>query len=85
MPSIRCPTTNADARKIEGPSIGRMNPVDPPYVGESIPSLRRGGRRISGGIIRDDHDLEKIVVGNEPAVSGGLGSQVTTHSDNDTM
>ena len=60
-----------------------MNPADPPYIGESIPSLRRGSRRISGGTIRDDHDLEKIVVGNEPAVSGGLGSQVTTHSDDD--
>jgi Helicase HerA, central domain len=27
-----------------------------------------------------DHDLEKIVVGNEPAVSGGLGSQANTHN-----
>ena len=35
--------------------------------------------------MRDDHDLEKIVVGNEPAVSGGFGSQVTTHSDDDAM
>jgi hypothetical protein len=26
--------------------------------------------------IEAGHDLEKIVVGNEPAVSGGLGSQV---------
>ena len=62
-----------------------MNLADPPYVGEFIPSRDHGGRGISGGTIRDDHDLEKIVVGNEPAVSGGLGSQVTTHSDDDTM
>ena len=60
-----------------------MNPADPPYIGESIPSRHHGGHRICGGTIRDDHDLEKIVVGNEPAVSGGLGSQVTTHSDDD--
>ena len=33
--------------------------------------LTRGDR----GTIREDHDLEKIVVGHEPAVSGGLGSR----------
>jgi hypothetical protein len=38
-----------------------------------------------GGTIKQDHDLEKIVVGNEPAVSGGFGSQVKTHNDDDAM
>ena len=33
--------------------------------------------RLGGGCtIEGDHDRETIVVGNEPAVSGGLGSQV---------
>jgi hypothetical protein len=31
--------------------------------------------RRRGGTIDDDHDLEKVAVGNEPEVSGGLGSQ----------
>ena len=33
------------------------------------------------GTIEQGHHLEKIVAGNEPAVSGGLGSQVITHND----
>lgn len=37
------------------------------------------------GTIRRGHHLEKIVAGNEPAVSGGLGSQVITHNDDDAM
>jgi len=50
-----------------------------------IPPSPPGCRQSSGGTIQDDHGLEKIVVGNEPAVSGGFGSPVTTHSDNDAM
>ena len=37
------------------------------------------------GTIRRGHHLERIVAGNEPAVSGGLGSQVITHNDDDAM
>jgi len=29
--------------------------------------------------------VAKIVAGNEPAMSGGFGSQVTTHDDDDAM
>ncbi len=38
-----------------------------------------------GGTIDQGHHLEKIVAGNEPAVSGGFGSPVTTHNDHDAM
>jgi hypothetical protein len=40
---------------------------------------------LAGRYNHTDHDLEKIVVGNEPAVSGGLGSQVNTHKWRGTM
>lgn len=39
----------------------------------------------AGGTIGEGHHLEKIVAGNEPAVSGGFGSLVTTHNDCDAM
>lgn len=42
-------------------------------------------RHYGGGRIRVGHYLAKIVAGNEPAVSGGLGSQVITHNDDGTM
>ena len=29
--------------------------------------------------------IPRIVAGNEPAVSGGLGSRVKTHNDSDAM
>lgn len=45
-----------------------------------LPTLRK-----PKGTIRRGHHLEKIVAGNEPAVSGGLGSQVITHNDDDAM
>ena len=37
------------------------------------------------GTIEQGHDLEKIVVGNEPAVSGGFGSLSQTHNTKDAM
>jgi hypothetical protein len=37
------------------------------------------------GTIERGHILEKIVAGNEPVVSGGLGSLVMTHNDEDAM
>jgi phytoene dehydrogenase-like protein len=51
----------------------------------TLPSLRAEAARARGGTIETGHDLEKIVVGNEPAVSGGFGSQVITHNDDDAM
>ena len=50
-----------------------------------FPTLPPRSPRITSGTIKRDHDLEKIVVGSEPAVSGGLGSQVNTHNDDDAM
>ncbi len=49
-------------------------------IGEFIPTLQR-----LAGYDEGDHDRETIVVGNEPAVSGGFGSHVTTHNDDDAM
>ena len=42
-------------------------------------------RGSSEGTIGQGHYLEKIVAGNEPVVSGGFGSLVTTHNDTDAM
>src|ERR1035441_6861774 len=39
-----------------------------------------GSPRHRDGTIEQGHDLEMIVVGNEPAVSGGFGSLSQTHN-----
>jgi len=54
-------------------------------AGPFFPSVPAEAVGAGGGTIQTDHDLEKIVVGNEPAVSGGFGSQVITHNDDDAM
>jgi len=41
--------------------------------------------RRQSGTIEQGHHPEKIVAGNEPVVSGGFGSQVITHIDDDAM
>jgi hypothetical protein len=47
-----------------------------------LPSLRAEAARPKGGTIMTGRDLEKI---DEPAVSGGVGSQVITHNDDAAM
>jgi hypothetical protein len=49
----------------------------PPRVHEILSNAKRYNRQ--------GHHLEKIVAENEPDVSGGLGSQVITHNDDDAM
>jgi hypothetical protein len=50
-----------------------------------LPCIRAEAAQARVGTIETGHDLETIVVGNEPAVSGGFGSQVITHNDDGAM